>query len=238
MENEEKIVEGITRIPAEKPGSHCYVFYGDDLTVLVDSGLQSNEKRIRSVIGDSPDLIINTHEHFDHIGANKAFQDETMIAAHRFSAVKMEHGDDEVLQCRVNKQDVSGYRVHYWLQNNTLFNIGGMHLKVLHTPGHTSGCICLYESRTRTMISGDTVFADGTISLITRSGSYGDYVNSLGRLRTIKIDRICPGHGRIVSNSRDSEETIRTSIENAKTKLEDMKVGEAPRDPHLAGNSS
>jgi len=234
MTDEVEIVSGITQIPARKPGSHCYVFYGEDLTVLVDSGLQSNEERIRDVIGGAPDIIINTHEHFDHIGGNKAFQGESTIAAHRFSAVKMNHGDDEVLQCRAHKQDITGYRVHYWLQNNTLFDIGGMHLKVFHTPGHTSGCICLYESRTRTMISGDTVFADGTISLITRSGSYGEYMNSLGRLQTIKIDRICPGHGKVISNSRDSEETLRKSIEHAREKLQEMKEGEINEDPALA----
>lgn len=234
MSDAVEIVSGITQIPAENPGSHCYLLHGEDLTVLVDSGLESNEERIRNVIGGAPDIIINTHEHFDHIGANKAFQGESMIAAHRFSAVKMNHGDDEVLQCRANKQDIDGYRVHCWLQNNMLFDIGGMHLKVLHTPGHTSGCICLYESRTRTIISGDTVFADGTISLITRSGSYGEYLNSLGRLQTFKIDRICPGHGQIISNSRDSEETFQKSIENAREKLQDMKEGEISEDPALS----
>jgi glyoxylase-like metal-dependent hydrolase (beta-lactamase superfamily II) len=158
-----------------------------------------------------------------------------MITAHRFSAVKMNHGDDEVLQCRAHKQDTSGYRLHQWLVNNTLFDIGGLHLKVLHTPGHTSGCICLYESRTRTLISGDTVFANGTISLITRSGSYGDYVNSLGRLKTFKIDRICPGHGELVMNSRAVEETLRQSIDTAEEKLGDMKQGSINEDPALAG---
>lgn len=233
MSNERSIVEGISQIPAEAPGSHSYVFYGEDQTVVVDTGLESNAKRIRDVLGGPPDLIINTHEHFDHIGGNKDFQDETTIAAHRFSAVKMNHGDDEVLQCRAHKQDISGYRVHYWLQNNTLFDIGGLHLKVLHTPGHTSGCICLYESRTRTLVSGDTVFANGTISLITRSGSYGDYLNSLGRLKTLKLDRICPGHGDMVLNSRATEDTLRKSIENAKAKLQEMKEGDINRDPAL-----
>lgn len=233
MTDEREIVEGISQIPAEAPGSHSYVFYGEHLTVVVDTGLQSNAKRIRKVLGGAPDLIINTHEHFDHIGGNKDFQDETTIAAHRLSAVKMNHGDDEVLQCRANKQDISGYKVHYWLQNNTLFDIGGMHLKVLHTPGHTSGCICLYESRSRTLVSGDTVFANGTISLITRSGSYGDYLNSLGRLKTLKVDRICPGHGEMVLNSRETEETLRKSIENAEVKLQEMKEGDIHEDPAL-----
>lgn len=234
MADERPIVDRIAQIPADPPGSHSYVFYGEDLDIVVDTGLESNADRIREVIGGAPDIIINTHEHFDHIGGNKDFQDECMIAAHRFTAVKMANSDDEVLQCRANKQDVSGYRVHHWLQNNSLFDLGGMHLKVLHMPGHTSGCICLYESRTRTLISGDTLFANGTISLITRSGSYGDYINSLGRLKTLKIDRICPGHGNMVLNSRETEETLRKSVENARRKLNQMQEGEVEEDPTMA----
>jgi metal-dependent hydrolase (beta-lactamase superfamily II) len=35
------------------------------------------------------DIVINTHEHFDHIGDNRYFQDHAIIAAHRFAATRM-----------------------------------------------------------------------------------------------------------------------------------------------------
>jgi glyoxylase-like metal-dependent hydrolase (beta-lactamase superfamily II) len=51
MMDKRLIEERILQIPADKPGSHSYVFYGDDLTVLVDPGLESNANRVREVLG-------------------------------------------------------------------------------------------------------------------------------------------------------------------------------------------
>lgn len=213
----EELAEGLYKIPAVKPGCHSYLFRGEDLDVLVDPGVRENGERLKEVLERTPDIVINTHEHYDHIGANKLFQGHSTVAAHRYSAVKMINGDDAVLQCRAHAQDVSGYKVHLWLQNNNLVDIGGQHLKILHTPGHTSGCICIYESKQGILISGDTVFAQGTISEIKESGSYGEYMNSLERLNRLKIDLICPGHGEL---SDQPEETLEACIEEAKRRME------------------
>lgn len=96
-----------------------------------------------------------------------------------------------------------------------MLDLGDWFLKVLHTPGHTSGSLCIYEPRRKILISGDTVFARGTISDISSSGSYGEYINSLARLNTMKIDLLLPGHGTI---SEDVEEDIEKAIENARRK--------------------
>ncbi len=74
--------------------------------------------------------------------------------------------------------------------------------KCVHTPGHTSGSICLYEFTSKTLFSGDTVFAGGALSYIAESGSIGDYINSITRLEARKISRIYPGHGKICHESR------------------------------------
>ncbi|MDY6932144.1 MAG: hypothetical protein SVJ22_09555 [Halobacteriota archaeon] len=68
-----------------------------------------------------------------------------MIAANRFAAVKIIYGDDEVIMCRTNKQEVTGYNVHIWLANTDEIHIGNWFLKILHTPGHTSGCLSIYD---------------------------------------------------------------------------------------------
>ena len=98
-----------------------------------------------------------------------------------------------------------------------VIDTGNWFLKIFHTPGHTSGSLCIYEPRKRFLISGDTVFAHGTISDISSSGSYGEYINSLARLNTMKINLLLPGHGNI---SKNVEEDIEKAIENAKLKHE------------------
>ncbi len=95
--------------------------------------------------------------------------------------------------------------------------VGSHTLEVLHTPGHTSGSICLYEFGSKVLFSGDTMFAGGTLSYIAESGSIGDYINSITRLEARKISRIYPGHGKV---SLNPEEDLARAILNAKKLLE------------------
>ncbi len=218
----DEIIRGVYQIKAKKPGSHAYLIKGRDLTVLVDSGVHQHAVELEESLAgagvsiEDIDILINTHEHFDHIGANKFFQDNVVVAAHRSAAVKIVTGDEEVTMCRANAQDVSGYKVHIWLNNVDLIDAGDFKLKIIHTPGHTSGCLCIYEPRKQFLISGDTVFARGTIATVYKSGSLGEYLNSLRRLATMKIQLILPGHGAI---SDDAEEDIAKAIENVEKQI-------------------
>jgi len=193
------------------------------LKVLIDSGISQHFNFLTKDLKDigvdtrSLNMIINTHEHVDHFGANRYLQERDPILAHRYAATKIVSADDEVMLCRAHGEDPTGYQVNMWLENLNVLDLGDWFLKVLHTPGHTSGSLCIYEPRRKVLISGDTVFARGTISDISSSGSYGEYINSLARLNTMKIDLLLPGHGAI---SVDVEEDIEKAIENARRKHE------------------
>lgn len=193
------------------------------MKVLIDSGISQHFNFLTKDLKDigvdtrSLNMIINTHEHVDHFGANRYLQERIPILAHRYAATKIVSADDEVMLCRAHGEDPTGYQVNMWLENLNVLDLGDWFLKVLHTPGHTSGSLCIYEPRRKVLISGDTVFARGTISDISSSGSYGEYINSLARLNTMKIDLLLPGHGAI---SEDVEEDIEKAIENARRKHE------------------
>jgi len=88
-------------------------------------------------------------------------------------------------------------RVHLWLENRFRFDLGNFSLEVIHTPGHTSGSICLYELNHNVLFTGDTLFAGGSLSYIAESGSVGDYIYFISHLTTRKINKIYPGHGDI-----------------------------------------
>jgi len=220
-----EILPELYRIDTGKPSSVSYLIRTEDRNVLIDPGVFEHVELLLKDIeaigigAEEIDLVINTHDHFDHIGANKYFQKFAFIAAHRYAATKIISADDEVMMCRAHGQEVRGYEVNIWLMNINVITLGDWFLKVIHTPGHTSGSICIFEPYKRLLISGDTVFADGTISEIAQSGSYGEYINSLARLNTMKIDTILPGHGRI---SENAESDILKAIENVKRKHEDF----------------
>ena len=215
---------GVFQIRGLGGSSHSYVIKGDYLNVMIDSGSDQNfpvlEKGLRKIGLKVRDihLVINSHEHCDHIGANRYFQESSMIAAYRLAASKMTTGDYYVTMYKGNDLNEPPMRVHLWLENMTRIDLGNYSLRVFHTPGHTSGCISLIEMTWGLLFSADSVFAGGTLSYIAESGSLGDYLDSLTRLRSFGLRALYPGHGRI---SETPLEDIDHAIANAKTMLVD-----------------
>jgi len=214
----------IFRLKGEDTSSHSYIIRGDYKNVLVDSGVDKNFSGLQKALLTlglkirDIDIVINTHEHFDHIGANRYFQDYALIAAHRFAATKISVEDRYVTMYKSGDLNEPPLKVHLWLENRFRFDLGNYSLEVVHTPGHTSGSICIYEFTRKLLFTGDTLFAGGTLSYIGESGSVGDYINSINLLETRKINEIYPGHGEA---SMIPEEDMQKAIMNARALLKD-----------------
>jgi glyoxylase-like metal-dependent hydrolase (beta-lactamase superfamily II) len=216
----------IYQLPSEKPGSHVYLIRGETKNALIDSGTAANFRRLaRQLQGlglSATDIhfVILTHEHFDHIGATTFF-DTAVIAAHTLAANKIELQDEFVTLHKERNMPSKGFYAHLWLEDGISIDLGNYKLRVVHTPGHTSGCICLYETKESLLFSGDTVFAGGLLSEIAGSGNISDYVSSLHRLSNLKVKALYPGHGRI---SAIPEEDIHQAAEYARTLMEESKM--------------
>ena len=221
-----KLKENVYQFKSVGKGSHVYLILGDRANVLIDTG---NYEKFNSFlillmteIGleiKDISLIINTHEHWDHISANHYFKYKSLIAAHRFAATKIELQDEYVIRGKECNFDLKDLKIQIWLENQMIFDLGGdCLLKIFHTPGHTSGSICIYEPYRHFMFTGDTVFASGYTSSIYESGSLGEYINSLQILNTLRIEEFYPGHGPI---SKDPVNDIKASILGAKLKLDE-----------------
>lgn len=226
MDSQESVTElkpGIFQIRGLNGSSHSYLIKDAYMNLLIDSGADRNflvlERglfqtglRVRDI-----DMVISTHEHCDHIGANRYFQEHALIAAYRLAASKMVSGDFYVTLYKGNDLNEIPPRVHLWLENMTRIDLHSYSLRVFHTPGHTSGCISIYEATHGLLFSADTIFAGGTLSYIAESGSVGDYIDSLKRLRCFGLSALYPGHGRI---STKPVEDIDCAILNAQKLLE------------------
>ena len=217
-----EIQNNIFMIRGTGRSSHSYVIKGDRANMLIDSGLDSNFQllqdrllqlglKIRDI-----DIVVNTHEHFDHIGANRYFQEHALISSHRFAAIKMAMNDRYVTLYKSGDTNELSLYVHLWLESKSRFDLGNYTLDIIHTPGHTSGSICLYEPIKRFLFTGDMVFAGGVLSYIAESGSVGDYINSIMSLNTRQILEIYPGHGEISTNPM---EDMKNAVDNAKAFL-------------------
>jgi len=218
---------GIFQFSAEKPGSHVYLIKGTSKNVLIDTGMAANFPVLEASLLElglrvsDIHFIILTHEHFDHIGATSFFFKTAVVAAHRLAANKIELQDEFVTM--VKSMDAASVPFHadIWLEQDTTIDMGKYRLRTVHSPGHTSGCICLYEPNERLLFTGDTVFAGGTLSGIFSSGNISDYMNSLERLSSLRVDQFYPGHGRL---SDSPEEDIRRGLEHARALFEDTKT--------------
>jgi hydroxyacylglutathione hydrolase len=228
MTKDDQVIElkpNIFWIKGEDTSSHTYLIRGDYKNVLIDSGLDKNFFRLQKSLLEvgfkvrDIDIVINTHEHFDHIGANRYFQDYSLIAAHRFAATKITVEDRYVTMYKSGDLNEPSLKVHLWLENKFRFDLGNYLLEVVHTPGHTSGSICIYEFTRKILFTGDTLFAGGTLSYIGESGSVGDYINSINVLETRKISELYPGHGNM---SKTPEEDMQKAIMNARALLNDQ----------------
>jgi hydroxyacylglutathione hydrolase len=174
--------------------SNVYVF--ED--IIVDTGTGQNMDYILKSIkeaGTSVDdlaLIVNTHNHYDHVGGNRYLDLE--VAMHQNDARALEEGDEDVLLATMFGKTMEKMEVARKLNEGDKIH----DFEVLLTPGHTSGSICLYDGET--LISGDTVFSGGGFGRVDLGGNMDDMRKSLERLSKLDIKYLLPGHGPAVED--------------------------------------
>ncbi|MFX0020928.1 MAG: MBL fold metallo-hydrolase [Candidatus Hermodarchaeota archaeon] len=206
------------------PGCHVYLIIGENLNVLIDTGIitkfNSLNYLLTTEIGlkiEDINLVINTHEHFDHISSNAYLH--CPFAAHRWAATKIQHSDELITKGKKWGVDLSNLKINIWLEDRNIIDLGNVVLKIVETPGHTSGCICLYEPVKQYIFTGDTLYK-GAITNIYESGSISEYINSLHILNTLRINSFFPSHGNFVLGEENVKKEIESSIENAKMELQ------------------
>ena len=123
--------------------------------------------------------IVNTHGHYDHTMGNQ-------------EAMRITGAD--VL---IHRKDLSMLRGNYsatLLEDGDIVRFGKSQLKVIHTPGHSGGSICLYGGGH--VFTGDTLFTEGYGRTDVGEASYGDIMNSIkNKILSLPDDTIiCPGH--------------------------------------------
>ena len=146
-------------------------------------------------------LIVSTHGHWDHIGDNAA------VAAHTGAEIAVHPLDRERL---IDPQplwapfDIVPSIAAVELAEGGEVRFGAIRLRVLHTPGHTEGSVCLLAADDGRLFSGDTLFAGGWGRVDLPGGDPGAMVASLGRLIELEDTvGVFPGHGGATTIGRE-----------------------------------
>jgi hydroxyacylglutathione hydrolase len=111
--------------------------------------------------------IINTHSDHDHSGGNAELKRATgaKLVAHTKDALYIENGEEEMKRhlrssskFRVEQSGpFESCQVDVKVEGDMDLTVGDLTLKILHTPGHTNGSICVYYKDSKVLFSGDTV---------------------------------------------------------------------------------
>jgi len=180
-------------IPVGSYQTNCYVVFDDDKNCfIVDPGFEG--PRIKRYIADNElhvQFIINTHGHIDHIGANHKF--DVPVYIHEADSSFLTDPQKNLSVFFDDEYTFSGDVRH--LSDNAIIEFAGRELRIIHTPGHTPGCICVCMETM--LFSGDTLFRE---SVGRTDLPYGDAVQ-LSKSLTVQLlplpneMRVLPGHG-------------------------------------------
>jgi glyoxylase-like metal-dependent hydrolase (beta-lactamase superfamily II) len=85
------------------------------------------------------------------------------------------------------------------LEDGDIISNDSFEFKVLWTPGHSPGHICLYEKEKKFILTGDHVLYETTPHVgynpLSGDNPLGDYISSLKKLQSLKVNYVLPGHG-------------------------------------------
>lgn len=193
----------------------------DERPILVDAGMMAAPtlKNIKKYIDPHDiEMIVLTHCHHDHSGAAPALKEATgarlLLSEKEVGCI----GDDLTTVAYLFGQQAPEYKVEGTLKEGQILDIGQWKLRVLETPGHSEGSICLYEPSEKVLFSGDTVFPDGNIG---RTDMYGGdtikLIKSIEKLTELDVSVMYPGHMEITN--RDVNRQIQMSLRFARSVL-------------------
>ncbi|MCX5646589.1 MAG: MBL fold metallo-hydrolase [Phycisphaerae bacterium] len=190
--------------------TNCYVVRRDEAAVdclIVDPGLGADDLlAFLSQHQLNPVAVIITHGHVDHIAGVAALRQQYLkikVYIHKVDAGLLT--DPEANLSALVGSVVATEPAEVLLQDGDTIDEAGIQLKVLHTPGHTLGGICLYVEPEAIVFAGDTLFADSVGRTDFPGGDMDQLIESIRtKLFTLPDNTaVHPGHGMRTTIGRE-----------------------------------
>lgn len=198
---------------------YAFLLVGRDRAVLLDTGFAvCDYRKYAEQLTKLPVDVINTHGHLDHIGQDAAFDrvyiheaDIPVYAEHSNGAIRLEYLRSLLMEAKLPKSlaysKLTALLLHKFcyipvkedlipISDGTEFDLGGRTLRIIHTPGHTPGSVCILDMEKRRLFSGDTICDEGVLLHFDHSMSVTVFRESARKLKEMSSawDEIWPCH--------------------------------------------
>jgi glyoxylase-like metal-dependent hydrolase (beta-lactamase superfamily II) len=188
-----------------------YLAIGEKRCAVIDTGTGLGD--LKALVGELTDLpvsVINTHTHWDHVGANSQF-DDIACFNHPECTGKLTDGfSNEKLHPSLTGDSIwkplpQDIDPDTWsippinptlvFEDGHIFELGGRTLEVIYTPGHSPGSVCLLDRKNRILFTGDTFFP-GPLYAHPKDVDIADYIASIQKMKRLltEYDYVCSGH--------------------------------------------
>ena len=224
-------------MPGKKPGPVNTYLFTDDPVTLIDTGVVQTADVLRqamAVIGiEFRDIrrVIVTHGHIDHYGAAGIIKKESgaQIYASEADRISIESGNDVSARTFLRFLRLSSVPVKFWfslwmlgvyfrimartcrvdvpLHEGDEVTLGKYRARVIETPGHSKGSVCLWLQNEKFIFSGDHILShitpnafvmlDDTLKIPVRK-SQKEYYESLAKIERMNPAVVFPAHGESI----------------------------------------
>ena len=167
--------------------TNCYILWNEenDRCVVVDPGYEPERVLAETTrLGKNIEAVLLTHGHFDHVGGVRTMAAETDCRVYLH---------EKALSMPPQMTAGPLYYTDLYREGDML-NLAGLETRVIHTPGHTEGSVCLLVEDA--MFSGDTLFEGSCGRTDLPGGDWATILQSLKRLAGMEKNyAVYPGHG-------------------------------------------
>ncbi len=202
-------------------GNH-FALAGPHMT-LIDTGYIAHLNETIAILarlGISPERverIITTHTHCDHIGGHAHIQklSNCEILLSHIDKYFIDTRNDWYTWWRYYRQEAAFFRADTGLRDGDRIGVGQAVFEVIHTPGHASGGIVLFDRDTSTLISSDALWANDLGTMTPRiEGNMCVFqaLDSLRRIESLGAKRAFPGHGPAIDDVPAALERCRARL--------------------------
>lgn len=213
------------------------IIKGDDVIAVIDSGIKDSYEYIRDIVLEESTkqdvlsvLLINTHEHYDHIGSNYSLQQKfsCLSLAHIESAPYMRDHIAQFYQLlgkfpeawKFTQEDIVNFlskmdektSPSVSFSGNLILDLGDRSLEVIEVPGHTKGSCAVWDNVNEILVTGDAIGWRGVNNALPQYEDVDLYISSIEKMMNLEASYLISGHFAIIEGKKEVKDFEEQSI--------------------------